>query len=80
MRFSKHGTLLKSCEALISESSAGYGASDLESLLHVSVKDPLRKLAGEGRVVREESPGGVLYVSAEGRARRRQLAGRSRIR
>jgi hypothetical protein len=41
------------------------------------VKDALRKLAGEGRIVRQDARGETLYLSAEARARRRQLAARN---
>lgn len=77
VHFSKHGTLLKSCEALVGTSRAGYSAGELESVLHVGVKDPLRKLLSEGRIVRQEIQEEVLYLSAEPQTRRRQLAART---
>jgi hypothetical protein len=77
IRFSKHGTLLRTCEALIGESQAGYFASELEPVLQVSVNDPLRKLASEGRIVRQEFGGRLLHLSADARVRRRQLAART---
>jgi hypothetical protein len=77
VRFSKHGTLLRTCEALVGESEAGYFASELEPVLHVGVKDALRKLANEGRIVRREFGGRLLHLSADARLRRRQLAART---
>ena len=77
VRFSKHGTLLSSCEALVGEAEAGYFASELESVLQVSVKDALRKLATEGHIVRQEMDGRLLYLAVEARVRRRQLAART---
>jgi hypothetical protein len=77
VRFSKHGTLLNTCEALVGESEAGYFASELEPVLHVSVKDALRKLANEGRIVRQDVGGRLLHLSADARVRRRQLAART---
>lgn len=77
VRFSKHGTLLRTCEALVAESEGGHLASELEPLLHVGVKDALRKLAREGSIVRQESDGRFLYLSADPAVRRRQLAVRA---
>lgn len=76
-RFSKHGTLLRTCEALIAESEAGYFASELVPVLHVGAKDALRKLAGEGRIVRQQIGGRFLHLSTDARVRRRQLATRA---
>jgi hypothetical protein len=77
VRFSKHGTLLRTCEALIGESAGGYFAEKLEEMLHVRVQDPLRKLLRDGRIGREELGGRSLYVAAEARQRQRQLRTRS---
>lgn len=77
VRFSKHGTLLRTCEALVGESEAGHFASELEPVLHVGVKDALRKLAAGGRIVRQEFGGRFLHLSADARVRRRQLAART---
>src|SRR5918996_82902 len=55
--FSEHGTLLRTCEVLVNQAEAGYATDELENLLHVGVKDPLRKLALEERVYREKIGG-----------------------
>jgi hypothetical protein len=77
VRFSRHGTLLRTCEALIGESADGFFVEELEELLHVRVRDPLRKLIGEARIGREALGGRALYVAADARQRQRQLRTRS---
>ncbi len=74
--FSQHGTLKETCEVLVSGSDAGYAADELEKLLHVGVRDPLRGLAREGRLVREKVAGRYVYFSAQAPARKRQLRAR----
>ena len=74
--FSKSGTLLRTCEALIDASEGGYFADELEGVLHVSVKDALRKLATEERVLRQKVWGRFLYLSPEFSVRRAQLRAR----
>jgi hypothetical protein len=74
--FSRHGTLKKTCEVLVGGSEAGYAADELERLLHVGVRDPLRGLARKGRIVREKVAGRFVYFSAETAARKRQLRAR----
>src|ERR1700683_3670357 len=51
--FSKHGTLLATTEVCVESAEAGYFASELDAMLHVSVKDALLKLVNDGRIVRE---------------------------
>ena len=46
------------------------------SPLHVGVKDPLRKLAAEGRIAREKVSGRFLHVSTDSTSRRQQLRAR----
>ena len=55
VRFSKHGTLLATVEAFVTNAEAGYFTGELENLLNVGVKEALLKLYREGRVV----PGSV---------------------
>lgn len=74
--FSRFGTLVRTCEVLVSEAEAGYYSSELEAVLHVEVKDALRKLAAEGRIAREKVSGRFLHVSADRSARRQQLRAR----
>lgn len=74
--FSKHGTLLRTCEVLANESDAGYATDELENILHVGVKDPLRKLAREGRIHREKLGGRFVHFATDGSVRREQLRAR----
>ncbi len=70
--FSRHGTLLKTCEVLVEEAEAGYATDELENVLHVGVKDPLRKLALEGRIFREKIDGRFVHFAADSSVRSRQ--------
>jgi len=74
--FSRHGTLMRTCEVLVNEAEAGYFTEELEATLHVGVKDALRKLAAEGRIAREKVSGRFLHVSANSTSRRPQLRAR----
>lgn len=74
--FSKYGTLISTVEALVEASEAGYYASELENVLHVSVKVPLLKLVREERLARQEVLGRYLYLSTGTSSRRQQLAAR----
>ena len=72
-RFSRHGTLLATVETLATESRAGLSVSELDALLGVAAKDPLRKLAGAGRLARETFAGRFLYCASDPARRTRQL-------
>lgn len=74
--FSRHGTLLRTCEAMVTGSEAGYATDELENILHVGVKDPLRKLASEGRIHREKFVGRFVHFAAERSIRREQTRAR----
>ncbi|MGH7662995.1 MAG: hypothetical protein ACRENI_01660 [Gemmatimonadaceae bacterium] len=74
--FSKHGTLVRTCEVLVAESEAGYFTEELEATLHVGVKDALRKLASEDRIAREKVASRFLHTSADRTTRRTQLRAR----
>lgn len=74
--FSTHGTLLRTCEVLINGSDAGYATDELENVLNVGVKDPLRKLASEGRIRREEAGGRFVHFAIGATARREQIRAR----
>jgi len=74
--FSKFGTLLRTSEALVSESEAGYYADELEAVLHVGVRDALRTLAEQERVFREKVQGRFLHLSPDPSTLRRQLRAR----
>lgn len=74
--FSRHGTLLSTAEACVNSSEAGYFSGELESLLHVSVKDALRKLVSEDRITRETIGGKYLYCALDSVLRKEQLRAR----
>lgn len=74
--FSEHGTLLRTCEVLVNEAEAGFATDELEHLLHVGVKDPLRKLALEERIHREKLAGRFVYFAADRATRKEQLRAR----
>ncbi|MCP4309599.1 MAG: hypothetical protein GY788_32935 [bacterium] len=71
--FSKQGTLRRTAEALVHASEAGCFAEELERLLQVRVKDPLRELCRQGRLTRERVTGRYLYCSSKGPTRKQQL-------
>ncbi|MGH8220567.1 MAG: hypothetical protein ACREUT_18690 [Steroidobacteraceae bacterium] len=74
--FSRHGTLLETLVAWVSEASTGYFAGELEALLHVPVKDPLRTLVERGRLSRHARDERWLYCAAEQARQREQRRAR----
>lgn len=74
--FSRHGTLLATLDRVISDSERGCFADELESLLHVGVKESLLRLIQRGRISRERIGRSYLYCAKTESARRRQLAAR----
>jgi hypothetical protein len=74
--FSRHGTLLTTLERLVSDSERGCFADELESLLHVGVRESLLRLIQRGSVWRERIGRSYLYCSKSQPARKRQLASR----
>jgi hypothetical protein len=77
--FSRHGTLLNAAEALVKEAPAGYLAAELETVLHVPVKDVLRQLTLAGRVYREDFQGLYLYTAKDRARCQEQLAARQAL-
>jgi len=73
VRFSRHGTLIKTVEVLVETSEAGYFTFELESILKVSVKDALRKLYEENRLHREKVGNRWLYCSKDTHRLKKQL-------
>ena len=73
VHFSKQGTLRRTAEAFVNLSEAGYFADELECVLQVRVKDPLRELSRRGRLSRERVTGRYLYCSSNDRIRTQQL-------
>jgi len=76
VRFSLHGTLVATAEVCVTQSPAGYFASELEDILHVPVKEPLLRLVGQDRVARQTVSGLYLYCADNARTRQQQLRAR----
>ena len=74
--FSRHGTLLETAVALIDAAPGGYFVAELEAVLHVAVKDPLRQLVQAGRLQRQPLEGRYLYTAPERKRRQEQWAAR----
>jgi hypothetical protein len=74
--FSIYGTLLATAEACVNAAQAGYFASELEALLHVSPKDALAKLVRTGQLGRETIDGRYLYCATDPSTRKAQLRAR----
>ncbi len=79
VRFSKHGTLVATAEALVPQCEAGCYASELEDLLGVGVRETLLRLFRKGRVDRERITNRFLYCSIVPNQKRRQLMARHAI-
>src|SRR5438876_442599 len=61
IHFSRHGTLLNTATSLVTQAPAGYFADELESVVQVAVKDPLRQLVSTGRLYRRPLTGRYLH-------------------
>jgi hypothetical protein len=75
--FSRHGTLLDTLVAWVTEAPAGYFASELEAFLRVPVKDPLRTLVERGRLSRHTLGERWLYCASDRTRQREQRLARS---
>lgn len=76
IRFSRHGTLLNTAAALVTNASVGYFIDELDAVVHVATKDALRQLAQRGRLYRRELAGRYLYCALERERRQQQWAAR----
>lgn len=70
--FSRDRTLLATTRRFVEEADDGFTPSELQSLLHVGVKEPLLQLYRQKRVAREKMGGVYVYVSRDSGERRRQ--------
>lgn len=77
--FSRHGTLVATAEACVTQSEAGYFASELEDILHLPVKEPLLQLVAQGRIARQSVFGVYLYCADGSHARQQQLRARKSL-
>ncbi len=71
--FSCSGNLVRTIRHLVDTSQMGYGATDLESLVHVEVKHALLKLVRVKQIGREKISGLYVYLSGDAGARRAQV-------
>jgi len=74
--FSRYGTLVNTCQALVSgseASEAGYFGEEMDNLLHVETKAALLNLFRGGRISREPVSGRYLYCSVDTESREHQL-------
>ena len=76
IHFSRHGTLVNTAEALVSQSEAGYQAPELEAVVQVATKDALRQLVQAERLSRREWQGRYWYGAWERTRRQQQWAAR----
>jgi len=76
--FSRYGTLLATAESFVNRSEAGYFTQELDRLLHVPTKEPLRQLVRQARLARQELGRGYLYLAIDPARRQRQLHARQR--
>jgi hypothetical protein len=65
VHFSAYGSLLDTLDHLVSVSTSGYFARELQTLVKVRVHNALAKLYADGRLEREEFDGAYLYVSKQ---------------
>jgi hypothetical protein len=72
--FSRYGTLVKTCEAFVTGSEAGYFAEELDNVLHVETKAALLNLFRGRRVGRNEISGRYLYCSVVPEVQEQQIA------
>lgn len=77
--FSFRGTLVATAEYCVTQSKAGYFASELEELLHVPVKEPLLQLVAQGRIARQTVSDLYLYCAGDAPARQQQLRARQAL-
>jgi hypothetical protein len=77
--FSFRGTLVATAESCVTQSKAGYFASELEELLHVPVKEPLLQLVAQGRIARRTVSGLYLYCAGDAPTRQQQLRARQAL-
>jgi len=76
IHFSRHGTLLNTAEALVTQSAAGYQVPELEAVVQVASKDALRQLVRGERLSRREWQGRFLYCALDRTRRQEQWAAR----
>ena len=76
IRFSRHGTLPRTLRQLVSDSSSGMSAEELEKRLKVNPRPRLTRLIYNGEVAREKLKGKFVYFNTDAVRQRDQLAQR----
>ena len=71
--FSRYGTLMQTVKAFVHNCEAGFSARELESLLHLSVKEPLLCLYRRDEIHRRKISGCYVYFSSESKTQKRQV-------
>src|SRR5260370_5123552 len=74
--FSRHGTLVATAQACVTQAPAGYFASELEEILQVPLKEPLLRLVEQDRLSRQPVSGLYLYCASDPGTRQRHLRAR----
>lgn len=77
VRFSRHGNLITTCQALVDQSPAGLNASELDALLGVECKRALLQLFNDGQVKRRKFEGVYVYLARDLSNRRCQQGART---
>ena len=70
--FSKNGTLKKTIEFLIGNSTQGYTASELNSILRVKVEDALLELVKNKIIIRKKISGIYIYFARASKLSKKQ--------
>jgi hypothetical protein len=76
IRFSRHGTLLNTAAALVTNAQAGYFTEELDAIVQVATKDALRQLAQRGQLYRRQLEDRYLYCAIQRERRQQQWAAR----
>jgi hypothetical protein len=74
--FSKHGTLRATIGVLVKEALAGHTHEELQAILQLRVHDTLRDLVRAGIIGREQVDAVYVYVAADPKVARAQVAKR----
>lgn len=77
--FSRHGNLIDTCHALVSTSQNGFSVAELDEIVAVETKRPLRQLYRDEKIARSKLDGVFVYFSRELNRRRQQQQMRSDI-
>lgn len=77
--FSRFGNLLKTAQAFVHHSDAGYSAAELKDILQVKTKHALTQLVRDGRLERETFDSVYVYLSAQKDVASRQIEARKAL-